>query len=51
MADYLNISKTFYWQLENNKRTLSYNMAIKIANVFRLEPDDIFLEEYKKKEV
>jgi putative transcriptional regulator len=50
MANLLDISKPFYWQLENNKRNLSYRMAIKIANVFDLKPDDIFYEEYKNKE-
>lgn len=49
MADILNISKTFYWQLENNKRRLSYDMAIKIANIFNTTPDNIFYEDIKKK--
>ena len=48
MADTLNISKSFYWQIENNKRRLSYDMAIKIANIFKTTPDDLFYEEYKK---
>lgn len=50
MADYLNISKCFYWQIENGKRKLSYEMAIKIANIFNKKPDDIFFEEYKNLE-
>ena len=50
IADILKISKCFYWQLENSKRTLSYEMAIKIANVFNKKPDDIFYEEYKNLE-
>ena len=46
MGDKLNVSKTFYWQLENNKRKLSYKMAFDIAKIFGLKPDDIFYEEY-----
>lgn len=49
MADFLNISKTFYWQLENNKRRLSYDMAIRIANIFNTTPDNIFYEDTKQK--
>lgn len=45
MANMLGISKSFYWQIENNKRRLSYNTAIKISKVFGLKPDDIFYEE------
>ena len=48
VANKLSISKCFYWQLENSKRTLSYKMAIKIANIFNMKPDDIFYEYYKK---
>lgn len=42
MAKRLEISKCFYWQIEHKKRRLYYDMAIKIANVFDLNPDDIF---------
>lgn len=44
MAQKLGISKCFYWQIEHKKRRLYYDMAIKIANVFDLKPDDIFYE-------
>lgn len=47
MANKLHISPTFYWQIENKKRTLTYTMAIKIANIFKLKPDQIFYNEYK----
>lgn len=49
MANKLNISKTFYWQIENDKRRLSYDIAIKIANVFNTKPDNIFYEDFKSK--
>lgn len=47
MADQLNISKTFYWQIENGKRRLSYSMAVKISDIFYLTPDDIFYADFK----
>lgn len=45
IAEILNISKTYYWQIENGDRRLSYELAKKIANVFKLKPDDIFLKD------
>ena len=50
MAEKLGVSKPFYWQIENNKRRLSYAMAIKIANIFKTKPDKIFYEEFKNKD-
>ena len=48
MANFLNISKTYYWQLEKNKRRVSYKMAVKISEIFNLKPDDLFYEDKKK---
>ena len=48
MAIKLGISKPFYWQIENGKRSLSYKMAIKIASIFKMRPDDIFYIDLKK---
>ena len=48
MADLLNISKTFYWQIENDKRRLSYDMAVKISNIFNTTPDKIFYKDTKE---
>ena len=48
MADKLKISKSFYWQLEQNQRRLSYETAFKLALIFKLKPDDIFYNEFKK---
>ncbi len=44
MAEKLGISKCFYWQIEHKKRRLYYDMALKIADVFHLKPDDLFYE-------
>ena len=49
MAEKLNISKPFYSQIENQNRRLSYEMAIKIADVFGLKPDDLFYDEVNNK--
>ena len=46
MSDILKISKTFYWQLENRKRRLAYDMAVKISHIFKLKPDEIFYEDF-----
>lgn len=50
MAEFLNISKPFYWQIENNKRKLSYEMAVKISKIFKTTPDKIFYNEFKSKD-
>lgn len=42
MAKFLNLSKCFYWQIENGKRKLYYDLAIKIAKIFNKKPDDVF---------
>lgn len=49
MAEKLNISKAFYCQLENNKRTLSYKMAFRMAQIFNIKPDELFYEDFKKR--
>ena len=49
MARKLKISKTFYWQLENDERRISYEMAIKIAEIFHLKPDELFYDYFKSK--
>lgn len=50
MANFLDISKAFYWQIENKKRTLSYKMAVNIATIFHRKPDEIFYDEFKNKD-
>lgn len=49
MALKLGISKPFYWQIEHGQRRLTYDMAIKIANLFGLKPDDIFYKDFIRK--
>lgn len=50
MAQKLDISKPFYSQIENQRRRLTYDMAIKIAAIFNLKPDDIFYETIEQKD-
>lgn len=43
VADAVGVSKPYYWQIENGKRGLSYDLAVRIASVFGKKPDEIFL--------
>ena len=43
MADKLNISAVQYYYIENQKRILFYDMAIKISRIFNMKPDSIFM--------
>lgn len=49
MSSLLNISKTYYWQLEQEQRRLSYDMAVKIADIFKVRPDVLFYRDLKNK--
>lgn len=42
MARMLGITASFYSQLENGKRRLFYDTAVKISTIFNLCPDEIF---------
>lgn len=45
VAKKVGISKPFYCQLENGKRRLLYETAIKIASVFNVTPDYLFYDD------
>ena len=45
MADKLGISKSFYSQIETGSRRLNYDMAYRIAKIFKKKPDTIFFED------
>ncbi|MBQ9181197.1 MAG: helix-turn-helix transcriptional regulator [Bacilli bacterium] len=49
MAKKIGISKPFYSQIENQKRRLSYDNAVKIAAIFNKKPDYIFYEDFNEK--
>ena len=44
MALSLNITPAYYSLIENKKRTLYYDLAIKIADIFNMKPDQIFIQ-------
>lgn len=48
IADLLGISKPFYSQIENGRRRLTYDMAVRIAKIFKMKPDEIFYEDHKE---
>lgn len=48
IAEILGISKPFYSQIENGRRRLSYDMAVRIANIFKMMPDELFYEDHKE---
>ena len=43
MAKKLGISESYYCQLENGTRRLSLDNALKIANILKKTPNEIFL--------
>lgn len=43
MAEKLDITPSYYSQLENKKRRLFYDMAFKISSIFNMKPDSIFM--------
>jgi putative transcriptional regulator len=47
MSRSLGITASFYSQIENGKRRLFYDTAIKISEIFNLYPDDLFYDEKK----
>ena len=42
MSEKTKLSRSFYWQIENGERRLTYENAKIIASVFNLKPDDLF---------
>ena len=49
MAYLLGISKAYYWQIEHDQKRLSYDLAVSIASIFHLKPDDLFYDEFINK--
>lgn len=45
VSEKVGISKAFYCQIENRKRRLSYDLALKIARVFNVKPDYLFYDD------
>ena len=47
IAEQLNITISFYSQIENKKKRLYYDTAIKIADIFNMSPDQLFYTKNK----
>lgn len=47
IAEQLNITISFYSQIENKKKRLYYDTAIKIADIFNMRPDQLFYTKNK----
>lgn len=43
MAEKLGITVSFYSQIENKKKRLYYDTAVKIADILNMKPDQLFL--------
>ncbi|MBC1824184.1 helix-turn-helix transcriptional regulator [Listeria seeligeri] len=43
VANGIGVSVPYYSMIENGKRRLYYDLAVRISNYFGLKPDDIFL--------
>lgn len=47
MAKELGISQCYYSLIENGKRGISYEMAVRIAAIFNKKPDDVFYDDFQ----
>ena len=48
MAHKLNISQSMYSYIELGQKRLSYTLAVKLANIFKVTPDELFYEDFKQ---
>lgn len=46
MGKLVHMNASYYWQIENKKRSLYYYQARIIAAVFGMKPDELFFDEY-----
>lgn len=49
MASLLKISQSYYSQIENGQKNLYYDVAVRIAKIFNLKPDEVFYPTNGKK--
>lgn len=45
MGKIIGITKVGYWKIEKGETPLSYDRAVKLASIFGMKPDDIFLSD------
>lgn len=45
MARKLGICKTYYWQIEQGKKRIAYDLAMKMAKIFEVTPDTLLYDD------
>ena len=50
IANELHVSTSYISLIERGQRNLDYKFAIKLANIFYMTPDELFLEDIKGEE-
>ncbi len=48
VGEKLGISRAMYGHIENGEKRLSYGVAVKLADLYGVTPDELFYEEYKE---
>ncbi len=48
VANRLHVSKAYISMIETGKRSLDYEMAIQMAKIFDIRPDELFFEDVVK---
>ena len=48
MARILGISQSMYSYIELGSKRLSYDIAVKLADYFKMTPDELFYEDFMK---
>ena len=51
IAQMINCSKTYTWQLLTGKRRLSYEQAIILASIFNMKPDELFYTDFINEDI
>lgn len=46
MAKMVGISRSYYYQIEGGQKRLTYDLAIKMAKVFKKKPDAVFYDDF-----
>lgn len=45
----IGVSRQYLGYVENGEKILSYSLAYRISHVLDMKPDELFLDDYKKK--
>lgn len=47
VANLMGISQSMYGYIENGGKRLSYDMAVKLADLFKMTPDELFYKDFE----